>query len=95
MSGSDISEELNVTPLLARTKRSQLRWFVYLARKPPGCLPGEIFPVIPLGESLGSARDTLDKFHLLAGLATAWDPPGEIRGNRVRSARKQPKTTTL
>jgi len=46
---SDIRRELGVEPLLLRVERSQLRWFGYLIRMPPGRLPLEVFRTRPTG----------------------------------------------
>ena len=40
---SDIRERLRIELLLLHVERSQLRWFKYLVRMPPGRLPGEVF----------------------------------------------------
>lgn len=44
---SDIQRELGVDTLLFCNRRSQLRWFCYFVRIPPGPLPLDVFRAHP------------------------------------------------
>lgn len=41
--GTQLSRGILVGLLFGHVKRSQLGWFLYLIRTPPGCLPLEVF----------------------------------------------------